>query len=172
MRRHRKREHQGSFASDHSAFHGPTQASRVRQWLRLARHQVRKWNPSSTPFSGSNHTNNWQGKELDCDAVNNPNLINQTEHESWSLDICEVARGPNTSMSRSASREQISGLGSLPHTHWKAPIPWSRYQTNNKQETQKELQEKWLSNRISIYNFFGGGSPEVCPERTGGHREL
>lgn len=54
----RNREHQGSFASDHSAFHGPTQASRVRQWLRLARYQGRKWNPFHTPFLGSNHANN------------------------------------------------------------------------------------------------------------------
>lgn len=49
----------------------------------------------------------------------------------------------------------ISILSSLPHTRWKASILRLSYQTNNQQEKQKELQEKWLSNRkSSICNFF------------------
>lgn len=114
------------------------QSSPVRQWIRLACNQVRDLN--SLPLLHSPQQLAREGRGL----WYNPNFINrQNIHlDLWSRHIHVHER-------------QVPVVGSLPHAHWKAPTLWLSYQTNNKQEKQKELQEKWLSNRkSSIYLFF------------------
>lgn len=114
------------------------QSSPVRQWIRLARNQVRGLNSLPLPHSPQQLAREGSGLWY------NPNFINrQNIHlDLWSRHIHVHER-------------QVPVVGSLPHAHWKASTLWLSYQTNNKQEKQKELQEKWLSNRkSSIYLFF------------------